>query len=354
MKPSGRTQRRASPRPVTVRALAPLFLLFCSLQEAEAAAPPWTAGFPPGNWAPSSALNTTASSAVCPSLLGKWSNHSSPVGGSAALANGGNVYAGAVVGPYEYYGSGAQAGPFGGYFQPCVGYNARALSGVDLYALSAGQCTYVPDFIQDTFSNPSLNLYSWQPAGSYPYLFSNQNIAGNLSTFNPVYASGAGFQYAASTAIFTPWSPIAGTFQKAGGLQDHCPAVGAVGAASPSTCTFLNPQSLQLAAPLSAAPGDIGAIMTLTQSTCFNADGSNNAQCCAIQEVACTSAQRAAWTAGGNSGSCPPQSVNICAAWSGAHLSSQFCAQYGVIEAEARFNMPVAGGAFGTFEWSPR
>ena len=32
---------------------------------------------------------------------------------------------------------------------------------------------------------------------------------------------------------------------------------------------------------------------------------------------------------------------------------SQFCAQYGVIEAEARFSMPVAGGAFGASRERP-
>jgi len=229
-----------------------------------------------------------------------------------------------VVGPNDYYGSGPKAGPFGGYFQPCIGYEARRLSGPDLYALSSGQCNFIPDFVQDTFSSPALNLFNWQPAGSYPYLFTNQNVAGNLSTFNPAYAAGAGYTYQTTTAIFTPWSPVAGTFQKAGGYQDHCPSAGAVGAASPSTCTFLNPQSLQLATPVSPAPGDIGAVMTLTQSTCFNADGSNNAQCCNIQAVPCTSAQKTAYVTanpGKPAADCPPTNVNVCAAWSGAHLS---------------------------------
>lgn len=47
--------------------------------------------------------------------------------------------------------------------------------------------------------------------------------------------------------------------------------------------------------------------------------------------------------------------MNVCAAWSGAHLSSQFGAQYGVLETEAKFNLPAATGAyafFGTYMFS--
>lgn len=43
------------------------------------------------------------------------------------------------------------------------------------------------------------------------------------------------------------------------------------------------------------------------------------------------------------------QQVSICAAWSGAHLSSQSCVQYGITEIEAAFNMPQAGGGIQFF-----
>jgi hypothetical protein len=78
----------------------------------------------------------------------------------------------------------------------------------------------------------------------------------------------SGSSYATSsnglTAV-TPW----GT-QAAGSTQDHCPAVGAVGAASPATCTLLNPATLQVGVPLTDYPttdGSVatGAIMTLSQ-----------------------------------------------------------------------------------------
>ena len=98
---------------------------------------------------------------------------------------------------------------------------------------------------------------------------------------------------------------------------------------------------------MAAPPFD--PLLALTLRLCsYNADGSNNAQCCNPQPVPCTAPQKAAWIAkgGGNTAAtCPPTTVNVCASWSGGHLSSQFCAQYGVVEAEAAFNMPANGGA---------
>ena len=46
------------------------------------------------------------------------------------------------------------------------------------------------------------------------------------------------------------------------------------------------------------------------------------------------------------------EEVSVCASWSGSHLSSQGCIQYGVLETEAAFDMPSTGGAiafFGTY-----
>jgi hypothetical protein len=46
------------------------------------------------------------------------------------------------------------------------------------------------------------------------------------------------------------------------------------------------------------------------------------------------------------------ESVSVCSSWSGSHLSSQGCIQYGVLETEAAFDMPASGGAiafFGTY-----
>ena len=75
---------------------------------------------------------------------------------------------------------------------------------------------------------------------------------------------------------------------------------------------------IQLGVPLPGYPtGDLGAILTLSQTPC-----ATNQACC---------------------------SGSVCANWAGAHLSSRGCILYGVLEAEAAFNMPIASGAIGFF-----
>ena len=95
---------------------------------------------------------------------------------------------------------------------------------------------------------------------------------------------------------------------------------GAVGAANAATCTAMMPSQVQLATQLPGYPtGDVGMIMTLSQTPCLNG------ACCA----------------GGT-----------CANWAGAHLSSLGCIHYGVLETEAAFNLPPTSGAvafFGTY-----
>jgi hypothetical protein len=191
--------------------------------------------------------------------------------------------------------------------------NAAALSPSDLALSTASQAYYIENQFEELFTSTQLNLTKWRPSGS-------------------AYATGVN----GKTSV-TPW----GT-QEAGPTQDHCPAAGAVGAASPSTCTLLNPATLQVGAQLPDYPtsdGSIasGTIMTLSQRPCFAADGSNNPNCCSPSTL--KSGQR----------------VNVCAAWSGAHLSSQFGAQFGVLEVEAKFNLPSASNAymfFGTYIYS--
>lgn len=194
------------------------------------------------------------------------------------------------------------------------------------------QCNSIPDFIEDTFGDSELNLTNWQPSGSFPYNYS----------INPVWAAGVGGSTLRNTtAIFTPWG-----VQMAGTVLDHCPSAGAVGAASAATCTALSPANLQTGIDLSVAAGYapapgaadtsvLGATMTLSQEQCINSFGINNPDCCSRSVNAKTGLVS-----------------TVCASWAGAHLASQWCAQYGVVEAEAAFNMPSAGGAymfFGSF-----
>ena len=70
----------------------------------------------------------------------------------------------------------------------------------------------------------------------------------------------------------------------------------------------------------------------------YNADGSNNPACCNTQSVVKKV-----------NGVSQTFSVQVCASWSGTHLSSAFCAQYGVLEVEAKFALPAEGGAYAFF-----
>jgi hypothetical protein len=146
--------------------------------------------------------------------------------------------------------------------------SAQSLSASDLMLASAGQCHYMEDQFEEPF-NSAVNTSRWLPSGS-------------------VYAPGF------TPTMITNW----GT-QDAGATQDHCPSAGAVGAASPATCTLLTPRTLQTNVPLYDYPtsGATGAIMTLSQQACYNSDGSNNAECCKSQTV--------------KSGAV----LNVCASW---------------------------------------
>lgn len=100
-------------------------------------------------------------------------------------------------------------------------------------------------------------------------------------------------------------------------LPRSCPSAGSVGAASPVTCTLLDPSALYLNAPLPNYPGGAsGAVLRLTQSLCVLPDGSNNPNCCQVSPI--KNKVTGAIT----------QSM-VCAHWSGAHISSQGCVQFG-------------------------
>ena len=98
-----------------------------------------------------------------------------------------------------------------------------------------------------------------------------------------------------------------------------------MGAASPVTCTLLNPASLTTGAPLPNYPvaGTTGAVMRLTQSLCVSADGTNNPACCQTSPIL-------------NKATGVTSQALVCSHWSGAHISSQGCIQFGVLETEAR------------------
>lgn len=125
-----------------------------------------------------------------------------------------------------------------------------------------------------------------------------------------------------------------------GASQDHCPSAGAVGAASPGTCTLLDPAMLATNVDLTAhgyvkdaaaVPADTGkgAVMTLSQAECYSATtGVNNPNCCQTSTL--------------KNG----QKTQVCASWAGTHISSNFGVQYGVLETEAAFNLTVNGGAY--------
>ena len=79
--------------------------------------------------------------------------------------------------------------------------------------------------------------------------------------------------------------------------------------------------------------------MRLTQSLCVNPDGTNNMNCCQTSPIL-------------NKATGVITQSLVCSHWSGAHISSQGCIQFGVLETEAAFNMPAAAGGiafFGTY-----
>jgi hypothetical protein len=225
--------------------------------------------------------------------------------------------------PYTQYifpsGAGTGALP-GGTGAPV---NTGALSYTALQYLSATQCQYIENSFEDDFT-VSLNLSRWLPTGSalasaFPSV--NQNTGrGVVGSSNGLLNYGT---------------------QNFGVSLDHCPSAGSVGA-NPSTCTALDPNALSFGADMpgySATTGaaDKGLIMTLSQEKCFSADGSNNAQCCNTQSVVVSKSPLVT------------QQISVCAAWSGAHLSSQGCVHYGTTEVEAAFDMPQESGGIQFF-----
>jgi len=189
----------------------------------------------------------------------------------------------------------------------------------DLMAAHSAQCQYMEADFEDDFNSETLNTSRWLPVGS-------------------VNGPPAGVAASTTGKYTTVWGA-----QPFGGYQDHCPSAGAVGAASPGTCTYIDPNALKLNADL---PGyvtngvqEVGAIASINQDRCYNDDGSNVADCCVKQSIK-------------NKVTGAIESVSVCASWSGSHLSSQGCIQYGILETEAAFDMPSTGGAiafFGTY-----
>jgi len=97
--------------------------------------------------------------------------------------------------------------------------------------------------------------------------------------------------------------------------QEHCLGLPPSG---PTTCTMMSRNNVMLGQPYPASlGGGVGAVLKLTQSQCV----ANPASCCNSKGTICTN-------------------------WTGAHLVSAGCIQYGVLELEAAFNAPPAGGGF--------
>lgn len=188
-------------------------------------------------------------------------------------------------------------------------YDARSFPDNVLSIITGGQVNYVESQFEDDFG--SFNLTRWMPSGSY-----------SDGTTKPT--------------VVTPFGAL-----DQGPSQDHCPAAGAVGAASPGTCTLLSPAMLATNVDLTAhgyvkdtaaVPTDTGkgAVMTLSQEACYDAaTGVNNPDCCSVSTL--------------KNG----QKTQVCASWAGTHISSNFGVQYGVLETEAAFNLTVNGGAYG-------
>jgi len=91
--------------------------------------------------------------------------------------------------------------------------------------------------------------------------------------------------------------------------------------------------------PANLQYGPNGATMSISQQGCINPDGTNNPACCnSILNTAISSPYY------GNRST--PVNFTVCASWSGAHLASNGCYQYGVFETEVMVNsMPAEGGA---------
>jgi len=188
-------------------------VLFQILAVAKAAAP-FTSGFPPppADWAVQT-IPPPSGNALCNPIYnqtygtqngqnssGYWNYYvSTPAGGVSPS------YTGGLVDPTKFYQSSGSGAAYGGVFAQSVPYNARLLSTTDLFTLSGEVCSFIPDYVEDTFSNPDLNLYYWLPTGSYPYNIPNTNVPGNISTYNPIYATTGNYNYKTSSNIYTPW-----------------------------------------------------------------------------------------------------------------------------------------------------
>jgi hypothetical protein len=184
--------------------------------------------------------------------------------------------------------------------------------------ITGGQVNYVSESFEDDFA--TFNLTRWMPSGSFT---------------DPTQPT--------ANTIATPFGKM-----DQGPSQDHCPSAGAVGAASPGTCTLLDPAMLSTNVDLTtkgyvkdaaAVPADSGkgAIMTLSQQQCYSATtGNNNPDCCSVSTL--------------KNG----QKTQVCASWAGTHISSNFGVQYGVLETEAAFDLVQNGGAYGAVFKMPR
>lgn len=198
--------------------------------------------------------------------------------------------------------------------------NGWGITNAQLLTSSDGQCNYMEQQFMDQFTSTTLNLTKWLPTGSVaPPPNAKQQSRSDPTLYAP-----------------TPWGPTA-----FGAYQNHCPSAGAVGAAGPSSCTLMDPNQLQPG--FNYPDGGIGLRMSLAQQPCYFANGTNNPYCCQTQAIAKKV-----------NGITQTFSVPVCASWSGTHLSSAFCAQYGVFEVEARFNIPANNGAyvfFGSYQF---
>ena len=186
---------------------------------------------------------------------------------------------------------------------------------------SGGQCSYLEGAFEEGFQSSSLNTSRWASLA--------QTTMARPVPHGPITRP----PHCAAVAA-TPARPA----------QVHCPVPGAVGAANAATCTAVIQSQHTLGTPLPNYPGGaLGLIMTLSQTPCSGVQNSAN-PCCVCGPAGGASAVGAA-----NALGCTGGNALYCANWAGAHLSSNGCILYGVLEAEAAISIPLTSGGIGFF-----
>jgi len=145
------------------------------------------------------------------------------------------------------------------------------------------------------------------------YFDLNLNDLGTATNGNCDFMEAVAFEDTFSSLNTTRWDPSSMSG------QDHCQGLAPAG---PSTCTAMLPSMVMVNKTFNTINpllSGTGLALRASQQPCSTVKGSSNpAQCC---------------------------SGSTCAAWAGAHLVSQGCILYGVLELEAAFDMTKPNSA---------